>query len=331
MPYTNWSTEEIALLRELYPIVRVKDLVNNFPKRTANTIVVKALSLKLPSAKLWQPEENLTLKKYFYSNTKNTLLTLLPKRTWLAILAQGERLNLKRNTSKPRRAVDENYFKKWSFNMAYVLGFILADGCVVKGSYKGYSNSLTFGVQLRDKDILEKIKSELKSNHKISEGKNAACLSIASNTIVHDLKKLEISYRKSLHEKIPNIPLKYIKDYIRGIVDGDGILWIDKRNYPTLSVVGGIETLVFIRNHFYSKFKIYSKLSTQKYSKPLNAYLYQISYRANSAKTLIDYLYTDAVLYLKRKHAIALQAMTVNIRRRKNLPFKLKQYESRTS
>ena len=91
-----------------------------------------------------------------------SLLFLLPKRSKTAIWAQGERLGLKQNRNYPRLAVNEDYFKKWSSEMAYILGFILADGCIIEGTHKGYSGALKFGVHPKDIDILEKIKKQLR-------------------------------------------------------------------------------------------------------------------------------------------------------------------------
>lgn len=324
--YKLWTVEEVKLLKELYPRVRVRDLVGRFPKRTKSTIVAKAMSLNLPSAKLWQPNENKIIRNYFYSVSREDLIQMLPRRSWLAIMAQGERLGIKRKRDKPRIKVDENYFKNWSANMSYLLGFILADGCIIQGTYKGYSDSLKFGVQLRDRDVLEKIKSELKSEHKLSQNKNAVHICITSQEIVNDLKRLGIIYRKSLNEIVPKVPPKYAKDFIRGIVDGDGSLWIDRRNYPTLSVAGGENTLKFIRDHFFTKFKLYSKLSRSTYSENAKKYLYQINYRCNSAKKLIDYLYTNANLYLNRKQTTALKCLQTNIKIRENAKYRLKKY-----
>ncbi len=324
--YKLWTVEEVKLLKELYPRVRVKDLIDKFPRRTKPTIVAKAMSLNLPSAKLWQPNENKIIKDCFYSVPKETLLQMLSGRSWLAIMAQGERLGIKRKRDKPRIRVNENYFKKWSANMSYLLGFILADGCIIQGTYKGYSDSLKFGVQFRDQDVLEKIKSELKSEHKLSQNKNAVHLCITSQEIVNDLKRLGIIYRKSLNEIVPKVPSKYAKDFIRGIVDGDGSLWLDKNNYPTLSVAGGENTLGFIRDHFFVKFRLYSKLSRSTYSEDAKKYLYQISYRCNSAKKLINYIYSDAKLYLDRKHKIALQCLEPNIKTRENSKNRIKKY-----
>lgn len=311
----RWTKKEIDLLKNLYPKVRVKYLVNQFPDRNADTIVVKALSLGLPSAKIWQFKENEILKKHFAIASREELLILLPKRTWSAIRAQGERLHLKRKTNKPKLEVNERYFCRWTTNMAYILGFILADGCIIKGTYKGYSDSLKFGVQLRDLDILEKIKKELKAKHKISKVRSAVYLSIASQIMVNDLKKLNISYRKSLREKIPDVQPKYIRDFIRGIIDGDGSISIDNKNYPSLSLCGGKNTTAFVRDYFFDKFRIYSKVS-ERPSK-LGG-LYEICYRCNPAMKLLDYLYTGAEIYLNRKYDLAMKCLKMDIKCRRN-------------
>lgn len=324
--YRYWSASEIQRLIHLYPKTRIKDLAKEFPSRTKASLAVKALSLDLFSAKLWQSRENTILKKSFRHFSKKELTKLLPRRSWKAILAQGERLGLKRETAKPRLKVDESYFEKWTPDMAYILGFIIADGCIVQGTYKGYSDTLKFGVQLKDKDILEKIKSQLKAMHTISTFKNAAFFSISSQTMVNDLKNLGITHRKSLNENVPIMPPQYTKHFIRGIVDGDGSIWQDKRSYPTLSISGGENILRFIRDHFFIKFRLYSILTKQSYSKKVRRYLYQISYRANSAKTLINYLYKDATMYLDRKYYLAHKCLKANIKSKQNSKYILKRY-----
>ena len=322
--YKHWTKKEISDLKKYYPTRWVKELAVLFPNRTKATIVAKALELKLPSAKLWQQKENNILKKYFSLVHIEKLLEFLPRRSKTAIWAQGERLGLKQNRNHSRLGVNEDYFKKWSSNMAYILGFTLADGCIVHGTYKGYSDSLKFGVQKRDTDILEKIKKELDSDHKISVCKEANHFSITNQTIVNDLKKLGIKYRKSLRETVPNVPKKYIKDFIRGIIDGDGSIHFDKRNYPTISVCGGENTITFIQDYFLSKFAIYSKISKCKKNNECQ-FIFYIAYRCNSAKTLIRYLYNDSNLYLERKFKLAQKAIKTKIKYRKSYSEKEKE------
>lgn len=326
--YKYWSSREISLLKKLYPKMWVKDLTKIFPGRTKDTITAKALSLGLPSAKLWQTKENNILHRYFVDTSKNKLLRLLPKRSWKAILAQGERSGFKRKTNKPKLKVNEFYFKKWSPNMAYLLGFILADGSIVKGAYKGYSDALKFGVHQQDIDILKKVKQELEAEHAISFVKEAVHLCIASQRIVDDLKDLGISYRKSFQEKsnkkIPNVPQRYTRDFIRGIVDGDGSINFNKKGRPQFNVCGEKKIITFIQNHFLSKFNIYSKIThAKKNGKQYN--LFYIAYGYNSAKTLINYLYNNANLYLKRKSKLAKQCSMIEIKPRNNYTEKEKQ------
>lgn len=327
MNYTKWNFEEVSLLKNLYPNVRVKDLVDKFPNRNVNTIVVKALSLGLPSAYLWQSEDNEILKTFFINTSKDKLLKLLPRRTWLAIMAQGERLGLKRKRDKPRLAVNEDYFKKWSSKMAYILGFILADGCIIRGTYRGYSDSLKFGVQLQDIDILEKIRKELNAGHKISIVKNAAYFCIASQKIVNDLKKLGIAYRKSLNEQLPKISPQYIRDFFRGIVDGDGGIGIDRKGQPTIGVCGGEIVITFIRNYFLKNMQLYSKIRRRSYSEQQNNFLYEIRYKSNSALKVISYLYNnESCLYLDRKYKLAKRCLELKIKERKSYQ-KWRRYE----
>lgn len=319
MHYIKWNAAEIKLLKNLYPKIRVKDLIEKFPNRNKETIVAKALNIGLLSAKLWQPKENKVLKRYFPEATKEELLKLLPKRTWSAIMAQGERLGLKRKRDKPRLAVNEDYFKCWSQNMAYILGFILADGCIIQGTYKGYSDSLKFGVQLSDRDILEKIRKELKAEHKLSIIKNAVHFCITSQTLVNDLKRLGISYRKSLNENLPTIPKQYEKDFIRGIVDGDGGIQIDRKGQPVIGVCGGKTVVTFIRDFFLKNMQVYSSVGRRSYSKQQKNFLYEIRYKSSSALKVILYLYDNkACLYLDRKYKLAKRCSKIKIKERKS-------------
>ena len=318
--YKYWSLEEVSLLKKFYPKLTVRKLAKMFPNRTKATIVVKAFSLGLPSAKLWQPEENNILRKYFTEAPTKQLLKLLPKRTKLAILAQGERLGLKRKTNKPTLKINEFYFRKWSPKMAYVLGFIFADGNITEVSHNGYSDKLGFGLNRRDIDMLQKIKREFSAKQALSISGNYVHFSIFSQVIVDDLKKLGITYRKSSQENpcnLSKISQKYIRDFIRGIVDGDGSIHFDKRDYPTLSICGRKEMMTFIRNHFFSKFKIYSKIGQPKKNGKLSNVFY-ICYRCNSAKTLINYLYKNADIYLERKFKLAKRCSNIEIKPRKN-------------
>src|SRR4029077_3279761 len=58
---------------------------------------------------------------------------------------------------------DVGYFERnWSPNMAYILGYIFADGCISKDLY-----GLSFLCHSKDEEVLLAIHRELKSKNKI--------------------------------------------------------------------------------------------------------------------------------------------------------------------
>jgi intein-encoded DNA endonuclease-like protein len=122
------------------------------------------------------------------------------------------------------KKINENFFKKWSLEMAYVLGFFAADGCMMKN--KRGAHFIEF--QITDKDILLKIRKCLGSNHKISireekdNCKTRYRLQIGSKIIFSDLSKLGFTPRKSNTIKFPSIPDRYFSHFARGYFDGDG-------------------------------------------------------------------------------------------------------------
>lgn len=128
------------------------------------------------------------------------------------------------------KTVNQDFFKTWTPEMAYVLGFFAADGnmCIHGngGQYIEFTSC--------DMDILVKIKKLLNSNHKISSrtGKDNQSesfrIQIGSKEIFSDLLKLGMVPAKSLILKLPNIPNSYTRDFVRGYFDGDGNVSVGK-------------------------------------------------------------------------------------------------------
>ena len=81
-------------------------------------------------------------------------------------------------------SVNEDYFKKWSSDMAYILGYIYADGNISWNPEKSY-RSMTITACKKDVDHLEKVRSKLKSTKKLfySESTNSYRLIVNSKTL----------------------------------------------------------------------------------------------------------------------------------------------------
>ncbi|AEW55759.1 intein homing endonuclease-related protein [Bacillus cereus F837/76] len=111
----------------------------------------------------------------------------------------------------PRRAIGswkrkynitENYFKTWSNNMAYILGFIAADGVIQK-------ENQCVSVSQKESYILEDIKKELKTNQPLYQNKKTGVymLNINSKTIKDDLMNIHgIKPCKSFNIEFPFVP-----------------------------------------------------------------------------------------------------------------------------
>ena len=129
------------------------------------------------------------------------------------------------------KKVNKNFFKTWTPEMAYVLGFFAADGSMIKNS-RG-AHFIEF--QICDRETLEQIKNVMGSAHKISirkpRGKNwktSYRLQIGSKEIFEGLLKLGFTPSKTKTLTLPNIPKNFFGDFIRGYFDGDGNVYFKK-------------------------------------------------------------------------------------------------------
>jgi hypothetical protein len=137
---------------------------------------------------------------------------------------------------KCKYSLNSNYFEKIDTeDKAYFLGFIGADGCVMKDKFNRLY--LKFHQHEQDIDILEKFLFYLNSNHVIKRDKDRphiVSLSISDKKLISDLISHGIHFRKSLtyefNDKIPN---HLIPHYIRGYMDGDGCVFECKNNRKT--------------------------------------------------------------------------------------------------
>lgn len=199
-----------------------------------------------------------------------------------------------------------DYFKTWSRNMAYIVGFLSADG------YIGKDNSFfRIALQEGDIDILEKIKEEIgytgeikKTKHKVNEKEfPTATLIVSSKYVVNDLVKIGIENNKSFTTNMDNVPDEYRLDFIRGYFDGDGTVgeqWTKKSKIPMLRVricSGSEKMLIQIVEHL-------EKLGVKrvKTHKDPRRNLYDIAYSQNASKQIYKLFYEDeSLICLDRK------------------------------
>ena len=196
--------------------------------------------------------------------------------------------------------VNENYFETIDTeSKAYWLGFITADGCL-----KTDINQLSIGLSRNDINHLEKLKHDISSEHPINletatiNGKvyETCSIRIGNKKMYNDLKKLGIESNKSLHEIPAELPNNLIKDYIRGIFDGDG--WLSwNSNCAEIGFGMGYDILNYIKENAEALAKV-KEYQIKPYK---SIYRYRITSNVE-IKKLLDYMYIDSTIYLNRKY-----------------------------
>lgn len=141
------------------------------------------------------------------------------------------RLEAQKRSKIPQNFIEinEDFFSKWSPEMAYVLGLLLTDGCLSKP--KGYSYRIS--LCLNDKELLHKVTKVMGSAHAVALSRHQEGLYsfiFGREKLAKDLIKLGMKPRKSLDLKFPKVPKQYLRDFIRGVFDGDGSVYYAKRS-----------------------------------------------------------------------------------------------------
>lgn len=116
--------------------------------------------------------------------------------------------------------------------MAYILGYLYADGSMEDASYL---RGKYIRVSSIDRQTILKIKRLMNSKHTIvtripssHNRRTSYLLRIGSHKLYNDLTNLGLFPHKSLTIKFPKVPVKYVKDFVRGYFDGDGCVYLER-------------------------------------------------------------------------------------------------------
>ena len=206
--------------------------------------------------------------------------------------------------------IDENFFKCINTeSKAYILGFICADGHIER-------DRLSIILSIKDRDILEKIRSALHSNHPIkivyrlnpykkSNNKilTLVTLMIGSVELVKPLFNMGLTSNKTYTlngDILKYVPKYLMRDFLRGYFDGDGSI-VFGRKYSSgykynINVCGNKE---FLLKSFQVYFPTSNKLYKDLYSK--QCYVWKVS-KKDKVRDLMHYLYYNSSISLQRKY-----------------------------
>ena len=213
-------------------------------------------------------------------------------------------------TGKRIYKVNENFFKCINTEeKAYILGFICADGHIER-------DRLDITVSIKDRDILEKIRCAMHSNHPIKEvqrinpykktGRKTLTLvelMIGSVKLVKPLFNKGLTTNKTYTlngDILKYIPKYLMRDFLRGYFDGDGNVFFGRRynsGYKyNINICGNKD---FLLKSFQTYFPSNNKLYKDLYSK--QCYVWKISQR-DKVRDFMYYLYYNSSISLQRKY-----------------------------
>ena len=221
-----------------------------------------------------------------------------------------EEKGVRRTAAKKRRyKINESYFDIIDTpNKAYILGFLYADGCNNKS--KG---TISMSLEEGDKHILEDIRNEIGSERPLEfidysnkhdfgyTYKSQYRMLLFSTHMCEVLEAYGVVPNKSLVLDFPNLKDHLFPHFIRGYFDGDGSVTQGKKDTNfTLTITS--------TNNFCEKLKEIIEKEVG-----INCYIYDASNHNGitkvlttsgrlQVKTLLDWLYKDADLFLERKH-----------------------------
>lgn len=229
----------------------------------------------------------------------------------IAVVLEEKGIDRNSALSVRKHNLDEHYFDSIDTpNKAYILGLLYSDGnnCKQKGTVR-------IQLQEGDRDILEKIRKELKYSKELTYidcskrvygngyvSKNMYSLDIYSKHMCDTLEKIGVIPNKSLTLTFPEcITEDLIPHFIRGYMDGDG--HISKKSYCitlTSTELFCLSVQSYIKNILGIDGKVVDASCHNGITK-----VYQIC-RKEQTKIFLDFIYKNASIYLDRKYNLYL-------------------------
>ncbi|MBI4018487.1 MAG: hypothetical protein HY368_02665 [Candidatus Aenigmarchaeota archaeon] len=184
--------------------------------------------------------------------------------------------------------------------MAYILGYIYADGNIAWDPKKGYQ-TVTITAAAKDKGHIENVREILSSTKPLLLGErtNSYRLIVNSKKLSKTLMKLGVKPRKSLTVRFPRVPEKYIRHFIRGVIDGDGtVRYLDRKRSPYFEIQISSGSRKFLKK-MAKIVKQYIGIDARLRKSKGNTFILQ--YSCSRGTKLAEWIYKDSKLRLERK------------------------------
>ena len=213
-----------------------------------------------------------------------------------------------------KKRINQDFFKRWTSEMSYVLGYVTADGCIAVSKDRK-KNPFTLNITSAEKKHLCRLRNALGSEHKIGKKSGGSSniiayqLQIRNPIITKDLINLGISPRKTYNLNPIKVPDKYFPDFVRGFFDGDGSVYIYEVNRaPQIKASFCSSSLSFIaklNQDLCRKIEIALKTIHGGKSKRRKIPLYYVDFYIDDCEKLAKFMYgNNPTLYFPRKRRV---------------------------
>lgn len=196
----------------------------------------------------------------------------------------------------------------------YLLGAFITDGCI----YKNGKNTFACQISSCDEDWLQNIKNIIGINLKLHKFKeNYWGVRIIRNEIAQWFISHGCFPKKTLTVKMPIIPIKYMPDFLRGCIDGDGSIgtYFNKSTKRTCCLISASKEFLDEVQKYLLSIGIKSGITEKKQKKPsqLNGKLviqkhkcYNLYTTGQNCFRFLKHIYYDNnQLNLPRKYKLA--------------------------
>ena len=220
-------------------------------------------------------------------------------------------INSKKKNKEKRHKMSEtpkcvNAFNTVTPEIAYVLGYILGDGCLSRSRHRLNISSKDLHIVQDIARVINYPIEDIYKDTKIRDGKTFICYQLNSYdapTVYTIIDQFGIGEQKSNRGCSPVIPCSYESHFLRGLFDSDGcVRVVGKKNslYKRLSVeILGHSSYI---NRFINNDYSHLAFNYGKYRNKICCYM-NLSKSSNIRK-FYDYIYDNATIYLKRKKKV---------------------------
>ena len=293
----RWTDEAKTYLTANYATSPMTELIAVL-NRTEAAIHTMAWEMRLarPNPRNWK-ESELEFLRANWATMPTRLVVAHLGRDYESVRMQAQRLTITKVQPGLKHSINPNAFSPLTPDSAYVVGYILADGCI--------NHDGGFTVSSKDKEMLTKILSVLGASNTITESKKGAygsqyAIAIGHAGVTAQLVALGLTPRKSLTATMPTIPDALFFHFLRGYFDGDGNAFFHQvKHWLAVTIVSGSERLLLAMS---TRIATLTSLPERTLSKSANGRGWLLKYHGPDALVLADAMYVNAGdLYLDRK------------------------------